>query len=40
MKIFPLFKPEDVFANRNWKNELNVFMGDIRQKINRCIRED
>jgi hypothetical protein len=40
MRIFPEFKPETIFANKNWKNELDSSIEDLRQKINKIIRED
>lgn len=40
LKIFPDFKSEEIFSNKNWKNELTSLIADIRKKVNKIIRED
>jgi hypothetical protein len=39
-KIFPAFNEEEVFTNKNWKNEFPVYMQNCRKTISKVIRED
>jgi hypothetical protein len=40
MKIFPDFKAEKIFGSINWKNELDDFVRETRNVVNKTIRED
>jgi len=40
MKIFPDFKAEQIFGSINWKNELDDFVRETKNAVNKIIRED
>lgn len=40
MKILPDFKAEKIFGSINWKNELDDFVRETRNVVNKTIRED
>jgi len=40
MKIFPDFKAEQIFGSINWKNQLNDFVRETKNAVNKIIRED